>query len=199
MKKINLLIRVSICLAISFLGLTVGDPAQTTNDSFQDVKIKNFGQMDERFFRGAQPLPEDFQSLRDLGIQTIVDLRNDPMDYEKSKVEVLGMKYINIPMSGWRTPKEEQIEDFLNLINNPETGAFFVHCKAGIHRTGVIGAVYRFKKYGWDYNQTYQEMKDYNFSAGLFHQALKGYVKDYAKRLEAKKIPLPIINPQPAN
>src|ERR1041384_6492218 len=132
--------------------------------------------MDERFYRGAQPLPEDYQALKDLGVKTVIDLRNDPTDYEKTAVEALGMRYINIPMSGWKSPKDHQIEEFLKLANNPETGAFFVHCKAGIHRTGVAGAVYRFTKYGWDYKEAYQEMKNYDFSTGWVHGGLKDYV-----------------------
>lgn len=151
---------------------------------FPGIQIRNFGKMDERFYRGAQPEPGDFQALKGLGIKTVVDLRNDPTDYEKAAVEALGMTYVNIPMSGWRSPKDAQLEEFMNLVNNPETGAFFVHCKAGIHRTGVAGAVYRFENYGWDYDTAYREMKNYRFSSGLVHGRLKSYVKDYAEKME---------------
>lgn len=151
------------------------------------VSIRNFGQMDDRFYRGAQPQPDDYRVLRDLGIKTIIDLRNDPTDYEKSAVEGLGMKYVNIPMSGWRRPKDEQLRRFLEIANDAETGKFFVHCKAGIHRTGVAGAIYRYENYGWDYDGVYREMKQYNFSPGLFHGSLKSYVKSYWKRLEESK------------
>ncbi|MDQ3800600.1 MAG: tyrosine-protein phosphatase [Acidobacteriota bacterium] len=143
--------------------------------------------MDERFYRGAQPLQDDYQALKDLGVKTVIDLRNDPTEYEKAAVEALGMKYINIPMSGWKYPKDRQVEEFLKIANDPETGKFFVHCKAGIHRTGVVGAVYRFTKYSWGYDQAYKEMKNYDFSTGLVHGALKTYVKDYAREMAAKK------------
>lgn len=162
-------------------------PAQTAPGSFPEIKIKNFGQMDTGYYRGAQPLPEDYKSLKEFGIKTIIDLRGDPKDYAKSTVESLGMSYVNIPMSGYKYPKEERVNEFLRLIANPETGPFFVHCKAGIHRTGVAGAAYRFTKYGWDYEQTYKEMKNYDFSAGLFHRAFKKYVKNYAERMQAQK------------
>lgn len=161
--------------------------AQTAPSDFPNVKIRNFGQMDERFYRGAQPLQEDYQALKDLGVKTVIDLRNDPTDYEKTAVEALGMKYINISMSGWKSPKDRQVEEFLKIANDPETGKFFVHCKAGIHRTGVVGAVYRFTKYGWDYDQAYREMKNYDFSSGLVHGALKSYVRDYAREMATKK------------
>src|SRR5690349_11471094 len=48
----------------------------TSPSSFANIKIGNFGQMDENYYRGAQPGPNDYKSLADLGIKTIIDLRN---------------------------------------------------------------------------------------------------------------------------
>ena len=159
--------RVFLSTFVFVFSFTFSSFAQTTPQAFPNVNIKNFGQMDERFYRGAQPLPGDYQSLKDLGVNTVIDLRNDPTDYEKSEVEKLGMKYVNIPMSGWKSPKDTDLEQFMNLMNDSSTGTVYVHCKAGIHRTGVAGAVYRFTKYGWDYDKAYGEMKNYNFSEFL--------------------------------
>ncbi|HEY2962227.1 MAG TPA: tyrosine-protein phosphatase, partial [Pyrinomonadaceae bacterium] len=64
-----------------------------------DIKIKNFGQMDDRFYRGAQPKEEDYKQLAAIGIKTIIDLREDPTNYEKRDAEALGIRYVNIPMS----------------------------------------------------------------------------------------------------
>lgn len=161
--------------------------AQTSPSEFPSVKIRNFGQMNEHYYRGGQPLPEDYQSLKDIGIKTVIDLRNDPTDYEKSAVEALGMKYINIPMSGWRYPNQEDIDQFMKIVNDPETGVFYVHCKAGKHRTGITAAVYRFNNDGWDYEKTYEEMKNYDFSSWMVHGRLKTFVKDYYKKFESTK------------
>jgi len=166
---------------------SAGAVATTPAKDFSNVKIGNFGQMDERFFRGAQPLESDYQSLKDLGVNTVIDLRNDPMAYEKAAVEALGMKYVNIPMSGWKSPKQADVDTFLALVNNPETGKFYVHCKAGIHRTGVVGAAYRYTNYGWDYDKVYKEMKDYNYSNGLVHGKLGSFVKKMGGRFAEEK------------
>lgn len=157
--------------------------AQTSVEkkTFPNVKIGNFGQMDERVFRGAQPAEGDYASLKELGVDTVVDLRNDPTDYAKQAAEAAGMKYVNIPMSGWKTPKMESISEFLALMEKPDTGEVFIHCKAGKHRTGVIGAAYRYNKYGWDYDQVYNEMKDFNYSNGLVHGKLGAFVKKYGE------------------
>lgn len=184
----------SVATFLMVLSFAVFVSAQTEfNKNFPNIKIKNFGQMDERYYRGAQPEKDDYPALKALGVNTVIDLRNDPTDYEKTEVEALGMKYINIPMSGWKYPKPEQIEEFLKIANDPATGVFFAHCHAGKHRAGIAGAVYRYTKYGWDYNQVYKEMKDYNFSTWMFHGKLKTFVKDYAEKMQAEKAPLPVI------
>ncbi len=164
--------------------------AQSNHANFEskhaNVTIKNFGQMDERFFRGAQPKEGDYKQLADLGIKTVIDLRHDPKAYEKTNVEALGMTYVNIPMSDKDYPPAEKIDEFLKLVANPETGKFYVHCAGGRHRTGVMGAVYRFNNYNWNYDQVYAEMKKYDFYTRWGHGDMKKFVKDYAVTFETK-------------
>src|ERR1044072_8205381 len=64
-----------------------------------DIKIKNFGQMDDRFYRGGQPKEEDYKQLAAIGIKTVIDLRQDPTDYEKRDAEAAGKRYVKLPMS----------------------------------------------------------------------------------------------------
>jgi len=151
------------------------------------VTIKNFGQMDERFFRGAKPKEGDYQQLANLGIKTVIDLQNEPTSYEKQSVEALGMKYINIPMSDKEYPETAKIDQFLKLVDDPATGKFYVHCAGGRHRTGVMGAVYRFNHYNWNYDQVYAEMKKYDFYTRWGHGEMKKFVKDYADNFPTKQ------------
>ena len=151
------------------------------------VTIKNFGQMDERFFRGGQPKEGDYQQLANLGIKTVIDLQNEPTSYEKQSVEALGMKYINIPMSDKEYPETAKIDQFLKLVDDPATGKFYVHCAGGRHRTGVMGAVYRFNHYNWNYDQVYAEMKKYDFYTRWGHGEMKKFVKDYADNFPTKQ------------
>lgn len=186
----NSLRTITLSIAALFTFALVAS-AQTSPTSprtdFPNITIGNFGQMDNNFYRGAQPLPGDYKSLAALGINTVIDLRNDPTDYEKAATEAAGMKYVNIPMSGWQKPSDSDIQEFLKLANDPATGKFFVHCKAGIHRTGMTAAIYRMTKYGWDYDQAYQEMKNYHFTSGLVHGGLKSYVKNFSQKLGTQK------------
>src|SRR5438309_11185359 len=168
------------------LAVAGGAAAKRHQDpAFSNIKIRNFGKMDDRFYRGAQPDESDYKDLKALGVKTVIDLQDRPTNYEKRDVETLGMRYVNIPMSDSSYPKEESINAFLKLVNNPSTGTMFVHCAGGRHRTGVLGAVYRFNVNHWSYDQAYAEMKDYDFYTRFGHGDLKTYVEDYAKRTPA--------------
>jgi protein tyrosine/serine phosphatase len=183
MIKRNIRVSAILCGLLTVIVTAAFSQTQPKKD-FPNIRIKNFGQMDENYYRGARPKKEDFQSLADLGVKTVIDLTDKPKDYEKPAVEALGMKYINIPMSDKSYPTEEAIATFLQLVNDPNTGTFFVHCAGGRHRTGVMGAVYRFNKYGWDYDMAYKEMKNYDFYTRWGHGAMKDFVIDYASKLK---------------
>jgi tyrosine-protein phosphatase SIW14 len=181
----NMFAKISMAVAIV---LAIGSAAfakKHSDPAFSNIHISNFGKMDDRFYRGAQPDESDYKDLKALGIKTVIDLQDHPTNYERRDVEALGMRYVNIPMSDSNYPKEESINTFLKLVNDPATGKFFAHCAGGRHRTGVMGAVYRFNVNHWNYDQAYAEMKDYDFYTRFGHGDMKTFVEDYAKRMPA--------------
>jgi len=177
--KISVAVAIVIALGTAALSKTHSDPA------FSNIKIKNFGKMDDRLYRGAQPKEEDYKDLAALGVKTVVDLQDSPTGYEKRAAETQGMRYVNIPMSDSSYPKQESIDAFLKLVNDPATGVMFIHCAGGRHRTGVMGAVYRFNVNHWNLDQAYTEMKDYDFYTRFGHGDLKTFVEDYSRKMPA--------------
>jgi len=172
-------------LLTAIIGLSaISAFAQTAPGQFANINIRNFGQMDEHYYRGAQPKEKDYAALKALGITTIIDLQEKPTKYEKSAAEALGMKYINIPMDDAVYPPEAAIAQFLKEINDPANGTMYVHCKGGRHRTGVTGAAYRYTKYGWDYDKVMKEMENYNFDTSYGRDAMKTFVVDYAGKMK---------------
>lgn len=178
-------------VAASFFAvmlLSVAAAAQSDlQNAFTNVRIKNFGQMDERFYRGAQPKRlEDIQALKEMGITTVIDLQEKPETEERGWVESLGMRYVNIPMVEKKYPRPEWVTAFMKTVDDPSTGKFFVHCAGGRHRTGSMGAVYRFEKYGWDYDQAYAEMKRFDFYTRWGHGDFKTFVQDYFREKHSR-------------
>ena len=177
--KISVAVAIVVALGTVALAKTHSDPA------FSNIKIRNFGKMDARFYRGAQPDESDYKDLKSLGVKTVIDLQDHPTSYEKRDVEALGMRYVSLPMSDSSYPKQESIDAFLKLVNDPATGVMYVHCAGGRHRTGVIGAIYRFNVNHWNLDQAYTEMKDYDFYTRFGHGDLKTFVEDYSRKMPA--------------
>jgi len=177
-----------LILAFAIYSFVPATSSVATNPSksFASITIKNFGQMDEHFYRGAQPADNEYKELADLGVKTIIDLRDDPMPYAHSAAEAAKMHYFNIAMSDKDYPKDEMIDQFLNITKDEANWPFYVHCAGGRHRTGLMGAMYRFNHDGWDYNTAYQEMKNYDFYTRWGHGEIKKYVEDYWKRFQTK-------------
>jgi protein tyrosine/serine phosphatase len=183
-------------LGILILVLVVALPASFARGSGEqrvsqsgNIRIKNFGKVDEHLYRGAQPSQQDIRDLARLGVKTVIDLRDDPERFEASTVKSAGMRYINIPMSDKRWPSDGQTAQFLKLISQSETGPFYIHCAGGRHRTGVMVAVYRMTHYNWSSDQAYAEMKDYDFYTRWGHGALKDYVFSYYRGMHRSESP----------
>jgi protein tyrosine/serine phosphatase len=78
----------------------------------------------------------------------------------------------------------DQVNAFLKVADDPATGKFYVHCAGGRHRTGVMGAVYRFTHDKWTLDQVLAEMEQYEFNSGVGHGKQKDFVKDYWKQFQ---------------
>jgi len=172
----------ALILAVSAISF-----AKPKENSFPNIKIDNFGQMDKQFYRGSRPKPEDFKTLAALGIKTIIDLTDNSREREEPAVVAAGMRYVNIPIVDKAYPTMEQANAFLKVANDPATGKFFVHCAGGRHRTGVMGAVYRFNHDHWNYDQAYAEMKQYDFYTSNGHGKQLDFVQNYWQQFQAKQ------------
>jgi protein tyrosine/serine phosphatase len=175
----SIIATLALVFALSALGFAKGK-----DNSFPSIKIGNFGQMDERFYRGGRPKPEEFKNLAALGINTVIDLTDNSREREQPAVEAAGMRYINIPIVDKTNPSVEQINQFLKVVNDPTTGKFYVHCAGGRHRTGVMGAVYRFNHDHWSYDQVYAEMKKFDFYTSNGHGKQLDFVQSYAHQFQ---------------
>src|SRR5262245_5369173 len=178
----NIFGKLSATVAIVLAIGTAVVAKKHSDAAFSNISISNFGQMDERFYRGARPNEKDFAALKTLGIKTVIDL-TDNTPKEKGYVEAKGMRYVNIAIPDKEDPTDAQIQEFLKVVNDPQTGKFYVHCAGGRHRTGVMGAIYRFNNYHWNFDQVYAEMLNFDFYTSNGHGGQKKFVETYAQHM----------------
>jgi Protein tyrosine/serine phosphatase len=179
-------IAVATVAAIALLLLTVGQAAQRNQAA--NPGIDNFGCINEKFYRGAQPKKGDYQNLAAMGVKTVVDLQQDGERNEQQMVEAAGMKFYHIGLSDKSWPSLDKVEQFMQIVNNPANQPVFIHCHGGRHRAGIMTAIYRMHHDGWDADRAYAEMKRYGFESGFGHGGLKDYVYDYYAQMKKKGV-----------
>ena len=125
--------------------------------------LQNFGEVTPTLYRGAQPSPQGFEQLRQMGISIVIDTRAGSRKNERNMVTKLGMKYVQIP---WHCPypSNSLMVKFLTVIRDNPDRRVFVHCKTGDDRTGLMIAVWRMAEQGWTANQAREEMDAYGFT-----------------------------------
>ena len=149
--------------------------------------IPDFGEVTPTLYRGGEPKKNGFEALAKLGFQIVVDLRGD-RDSEREEVTRLGMQYIPMP---WECsfPKDRIFAEFIKLIRSNPGKIFFVHCRVGDDRTGMMVAAYRMAEEGWTAERAMKEMNTFGFS--LIHRhvicpRLADYEEEFPKRFATK-------------
>lgn len=104
--------------------------------------IRKFEVVDHQVWRGAAPGREGYASLAERGVKTIVDLRaEDDLDVDEEYVASVGLRYVAIPIRDGQTPSSDEVEQFMDAVRESE-GITFVHCGAGVGRTGTMAGGY---------------------------------------------------------
>lgn len=104
--------------------------------------IRNFAVVDDDVWRGAAPGPQGYRSLAARGVTTVVDLRaEDDIHVDEAALDDLGLRLVRIPIRDGQAPSADKVEQFLEAVRESE-GITFVHCGAGVGRTGTMAGSY---------------------------------------------------------
>jgi protein-tyrosine phosphatase len=152
------------CHAQNIAG--VSDPPQKISVS----SLPNAAQVTPTLFRGAQPASSGYAELKNLGIEIVVDFREEKTEIkdEQARVEAAGMRFISIPWSPLTNPTRAQIVSFFAVLRDNPQKKIFIHCEAGADRTGTMVAIYRVGLDRWTTEQAIAEMKLFRFHSVLY-------------------------------
>jgi protein tyrosine/serine phosphatase len=163
--------------------MTSSLPVNTARSSTlprSDVQgVQNFAQISAGLYRGAQPTREGFESLRAMGIKTIINLRAYHTD--RRRVGGLGLGYIHLYCRAW-IPRDRHVGAFLKILSDPKNHPVFVHCLHGADRTGCMVAAYRMVEQGWDKVQAAGELKHFG------HHKMFPQIRRYLRRFDEARV-----------
>jgi protein tyrosine phosphatase (PTP) superfamily phosphohydrolase (DUF442 family) len=151
-------------------------------------------------------------AIERLGIRTVVNLQDEYPDpevfvgffdrrivREKALCEGLNVRYVHIAPDLRPRPEAEKhmpraVDDFRKVMDDPANYPVLIHCRAGLHRTGVLTAVYRMEYQGWTTREAYRELKAHGFGESACTTAneyVAQYVFGYRPRSGAPSTAVP--------
>lgn len=154
------------------------DGARVSERLFGLPGLENVGRVAPGIFRGAQPRPEGYATLKGMGIRTVINLRS--RHGEARAVEEAGMRPVLLPMNALADVNVETVREAVALMADPANQPVFVHCGLGQDRTGVVVAAYRMDVDGWTRAEAEEEMQAFGFN-DIWTQ-----LKDFVRRYPAK-------------
>jgi protein tyrosine phosphatase (PTP) superfamily phosphohydrolase (DUF442 family) len=127
---------------LAIVGLSLWARNTTPTERIELAGVRNAVVVDDQVWRGGAPTASGYRSLVAAGVTTVVDLRSD--SERGVSVEVLDelkVRTVRLPIRDGQLPTDDEVRQFLDIIGDAE-GTVFVHCGAGVGRTGAMVAAY---------------------------------------------------------
>jgi tyrosine-protein phosphatase SIW14 len=164
-----------------------------------------------KFYRCGQLTASGFREVFErYGIRTVINLQDEnpdprlPEGYYRTKPEVpeselcgrFGARYVllifDLPArdrAALEGPKV--VDEFLKICDDPASYPILLHCKAGLHRTGLLTAVYRMEYEGWTVAEAVRELRANGFGDSAATSA-NDYVYAFLECYRPRRLERPV-------
>lgn len=169
-----LILLLAYVLAVSFNKID-----ETANGEIKSDVFTNLYKVNDSIYRSEQPERKGFYEIKNMGINTVLNIRN----YKKDKSNVESLKLIHLSVNAW-TISYEDILNSLIIIKN-ERKPLLIHCKHGSDRTGCIVAAYRMVFENWSKEKAIEEFLDKKYG---YHEKWFPNILRLLKQLDVLKL-----------
>lgn len=162
-----------------------------------------------RFYRSGQMTAPGFRAtVARYGIRTVINLQNEdpdphlldrwlgkPVVHEKELCKQLGVTYHLLepdilPEPNRLDKRPPVVDDYLAILDDESAYPVLLHCKAGLHRTGRLTAIYRMEYEGWSLGEAMRELRANGYGFIMSSEAddyIIQYVQNFKPRSPADR------------
>ena len=133
-----------------------------SNEWATKVKIQglnNLYKVNSDLYRSEQPGSQEMILLENLGIKTVINVRQIHNDNREAKNTKLVLEHI--PINTWTISYDEVVMVLKVIIKSEKP--VLLHCKHGSDRTGCIVAAFRMAISGWTKEEAIREFREGGF------------------------------------
>jgi len=122
--------------------------------------------VDSKVIRGSRPTPDKLKRLNAAGCGATVNLCKEMTNGDAELIDAAGltgeMQTLHISITDNTPPDHGQVDELITYLES-SPGRVYVHCEAGVGRTGVMVACYRMFQ-GWPLADALCEAKQFGCS-----------------------------------
>jgi tyrosine-protein phosphatase SIW14 len=185
---------------------------------YQYIEAKRFHEVTPgRFYRSGQMTAAGFRELVNrYKIKLFINLQHEEPDplladhwlghgkiRESELCKELGVRYALLtpdilPPDNHLDTIPPAVDEFLKLLDDESNYPVLVHCKAGLHRTGRLTAIYRMEYQGWTPGEALRELRANGYGYVIASEAdefIIQFVENYVPRNQRHKTQASIAPP----
>lgn len=180
-------------LGFLLVALLVGGPLAYSRH--RQTQFRNFRIVEDgKLYRSGQMSIGALQrTVEEYDVRTVINFestkRERPLDAaEETFCRAHGIRYHRIRPREWSAdaegvvPAQTPVDQFLQIMDDPNSYPVLIHCFAGMHRTGSYCAIYRMEYQGWSTAEALQELKDLGYKNLDDEKDVLGYLEGYVPR-----------------
>lgn len=173
------------------VALSLVAPRSLASDWAQDGAangVPNLHRVTDSLWRSAQPRSEGFSFMADLGVRTVINLRQIVRDDRRTEDPRLDL--VRVPMKS----RDVGADDGAHVVaalqamdTGLQRGPVLVHCRFGSDRTGCIIALYRMLWQDWPRAKAIAELTGGPYGFHAVYQNIPAYLETVdLERLRAR-------------
>ena len=162
-------------LLLSFLSTRAAEvrvrPADWAQPIIGAKSLSNAYKVSVDLYRSEQPSAKDLSDIQQLGIKTLISMRNYHDDSDKYAEAGIGT--IRFKMNAGSVTEKDLVLVLRAIRSNPKP--VLVHCWHGSDRTGFIVAGYRIIEQKWPVDKAIEELKlgGYGYHAPVYRNIVE--------------------------
>jgi hypothetical protein len=134
--------------------------------------------------RGSRLSAVRVRKLAARGFRSVVALTLESTS-DRGPARASGLRFLHLGILDNGLPSRRQVLQFLDFLGDPNHTPAYVHCQAGIGRTGIMVAAYRMAYQGWSAVEALKEARYYGLR--LPHQ--RRIIRTIWRDLQAGRYP----------